>query len=102
MPDDDLTASAASGEIAYSAGLATQLTRMLGSSKAEAFFVRFPRPVATLHWTSRLRSNLQQRCSLRSILPLKAAMEGETVRVMREFMTGDLDFLGFLDAKSPM
>ena len=98
MPDDDLTASAASGEIATSSGLATQLTRMWGSSKAEAFFVRFPG-----QWLHTLDISVA-KAPAAEVFPafnptLKAAMEGETVRVMRDFMTSDLDFLGFLDAK---
>jgi len=98
MPDEDLTASAASGEIATSAGLAAQLTRMWGSSKAEAFFVRFPG-----QWLHTLDISVAKQPAA-EVFPefdpaLKAAMEGETVRVMREFMTSDLDFLGFLDAK---
>jgi hypothetical protein len=98
MPDDDLTASAASGAIATSSGLAGQLARMWSSPKAEALFARFPG-----QWLHTLDISIAKQPAA-EVFPafnaqLKAAMEGETASVMREFMTTDLDFLGFLDAK---
>jgi Protein of unknown function (DUF1592)/Protein of unknown function (DUF1588)/Protein of unknown function (DUF1595)/Protein of unknown function (DUF1587)/Protein of unknown function (DUF1585) len=96
MPDAALTASAASGELSTPAGVQTQVARMWASPNAESFFERFPG-----QWLHTIDLSL---APVPEIYPafnpaLQTAMEGETAHFMREVMTGDVDFMSFLDAK---
>lgn len=98
MPDTALTAAAASGELTTQAGLQTQVARMWTSPNAEAFYQRFPGQ--WLH-TANVTVGKQPAAEIypKFNATLKAAMEGETARFMREIVTSDRDFLDMLDAK---
>ena len=97
MPDDALLASAASGDLLTGAGLQTQFARMWNHPNAEAFFQRFPG-----QWLHTLDVSVAKQPAA-EVFPafnatLKDAMEGETLRFMRELVTSDRDFLDLLDA----
>jgi hypothetical protein len=98
MPDAALTTAAAGGQLGTPSGIAQQVRRMWTDPKAEAFYSRFPGL-----WLSTLDVTLAKE-PVPEVFPqwnatLKAAMEAETARFMRDFMTGDVSFLDFLDAK---
>jgi Protein of unknown function (DUF1592)/Protein of unknown function (DUF1588)/Protein of unknown function (DUF1595)/Protein of unknown function (DUF1587)/Protein of unknown function (DUF1585) len=98
MPDAALESSAASGQLATLTGVASEARRMWADPKAEAFYARFPGL-----WLHTLDVSIAKDPAP-EVFPkfnatLKAAMEGETARYMRDFITGDVNFLDFIDAK---
>jgi hypothetical protein len=98
MPDDTLLSAAANNQLSTPAELMQQVTRMLASPKAEALYSRFPGL-----WLQTLDID-HERPPAAEIYPawnddLAADMQAETAAFMRTFMTEDVDFLGFLDAK---
>ena len=79
-------------------GIAQQVRRMWADPKAEAFYSRFPGM-----WLGTLDVTLAKE-PVPEIFPafdatLEAAMEAETAQFMRELITGDVNFLDFIDAK---
>lgn len=98
MPDDSLLAAAASNQLSTPADVAGQVARMLASPKAEALYARFPGL-----WLQTLDID-RDRPPAPELFPawndaLAGDMQAETAAFMRAFMTEDVDFLGFLDAK---
>lgn len=98
MPDEALLTAAASNQLSTPAEVQQQVTRMLASPKAEALYARFPGL-----WLQTLEID-RDRPPAPDIFPawnedLARDMEEETAAFMRTFMTEDVDFLGFLDAK---
>lgn len=98
MPDATLETSAGSGELATTTGLAKQVQRMWTDPRAEAFHSRFPGL-----WLRTLDVGIAKQPAS-DVFPsyspaIEAAMETETARYMREFVTADVDFLDFINAK---
>jgi len=98
MPDGVLTAAAESGGLTSGSGLADQVKRMWQDAKADAFKSRFPGL-----WLRTLDIGIGKEPAA-EIYPnydaaLKAAFEGETARFMADFVSGDLNFLDFIDGK---
>jgi hypothetical protein len=97
MPDDALLEAAGSGALDGEAGLSEQVARMLSDAKAESFYARFPGL-----WL-RVQNIAGERPPVPELYPQWSAelgrdMMAETAAFMHEFMTQDLNFLGFLDA----
>lgn len=98
MPDASLTAAAASGALTSSAGLAEQAERMWQDPKASALKLRFPGL-----WLRTLDIGISKQPAP-EIYPtydaaLETAFEAETARFMSDFVSGDVNFLDFIDAK---
>lgn len=98
MPDDTLLTAATNNQLSTPAEVQQQVTRMLSSPKAEALYARFPGL-----WLQTQEID-RDRPPAPDIYPawnedLARDMEAETAAFMRAFMTEDVDFLGFLDAK---
>lgn len=98
MPDDTLLTAATNNQLSTPADVQQQVARMLASPKAEALYTRFPGL-----WLQTLDID-HERPPAPAVYPawneeLADDMEAETAAFMREFMTADVDFLGFLDAK---
>jgi len=98
MPDASLTAAAASGGLTSAAGLAEQAKRMWQDPKADAFKSRFPGL-----WLRTLDIGIAKQPAAEIFrdydVALKTAFETETSRFMADFVSGDLNFLDFIDAK---
>jgi hypothetical protein len=98
MPDSTLQSAAAAGQLSPGAGLTAQLQRMWSDPKAEAFYSRFPGL-----WLRTLNVSIAKVPSS-TVFPafdatLETAMEAETATFMRDFVTGDVNFLDFINAK---
>jgi hypothetical protein len=98
MPDAALQSAAAAGQLATRDGVAQQVTRMWADPKASAFVTRFPGM-----WLNTLNVTIAKTPDP-TIFPqfnatLQAAMQGETAAFMTDFVTGDVDFFNFIDAK---
>lgn len=98
MPDDALMAAATNNQLSTPAEVQQQVARMLTSPKAEALYARFPGL-----WLQTLDID-HERPPAPAVYPtwndqLADDMQAETAAFMRAFMTEDVDFLGFLDAK---
>jgi hypothetical protein len=98
MPDATLTTAASSGQLASTDNLQQQARRMWSDPKAEAFVSRFPGL-----WLRTGNVTIAKEPA-KDIYPefdasLKSAMEAETARFMKDMVTGDVDFLDFIDAK---
>jgi hypothetical protein len=98
MPDAALTSAASSGQLATADSVLQQARRMWSDGKAEAFVSRFPGL-----WL-RTGDVSIAKAPAKDVYPefdagLEAAMEAETARFMRDMVTGDVDFLSFIDAK---
>lgn len=98
MPDDALLTAATNNQLATPADVEQQVARMLASPKAEALYSRFPGL-----WLQTLDID-HERPPAPAVYPawneeLADDMQAETAAFMRTFMTEDVDFLDFLDAK---
>jgi hypothetical protein len=98
MPDAALTSAASSGQLASADSIRQQAQRMWADPKAEAFVSRFPSL-----WLRTSNVTIGKEPA-KDVYPdfdasLKSAMEAETARFMRDMVTGDVDFLSFIDAK---
>lgn len=98
MPDAALETAAAGGQLATRDGVLTQVKRMWADPKASAFVSRFPGM-----WLDTLNVTIAKTPDA-TIFPqfnatLQAAMQGETAAYMSSFMTGDVNFFDFIDAK---
>ncbi|HXN33050.1 MAG TPA: DUF1592 domain-containing protein [Polyangiaceae bacterium] len=98
MPDAALETAAAGGQLATRAGIVQQVTRMWADPKASAMVTRFPGM-----WLDTLNVTIAKTPDS-TIFPqfnatLQAAMQGETAAFMSSFMTGDVSFFDFIDAK---
>lgn len=98
MPDATLTTAASSGQLANADNVRQQAQRMWSDPKADAFVSRFPGL-----WL-RTGNVTVAKEPAKEVYPdfdatLESAMEAETARFMRDMVTGDVDFLSFLDAK---
>lgn len=98
MPDSALAAAAAADQLGTVNALSQQVRRMWADPKAEAFYQRFPGL-----WLNTLDITTAKQ-PVPDLFPqfdatLEAAMEGETASFMREFVTADVDFMDFIDAK---
>ncbi|MDP8999003.1 MAG: DUF1592 domain-containing protein, partial [Myxococcota bacterium] len=98
MPDATLQSAAGNGQLATRDGVMQQVKRMWTNPKAEAFYSRFPGLwLGTLNITAAKQPDP-------TIYPqfdasLQTAMQGETAAFMREFITQDVSFFDFLNAK---
>jgi hypothetical protein len=98
MPDASLQAAAAGGQLATRAGVLQQVQRMWADPKASAFVSRFPGM-----WLNTLNVTVAKTPDP-MIFPqfnatLQDAMQQETATYMANFVTGDVNFLDFIDAK---
>ncbi len=98
MPDAALEAAAASGQLSTRAGVLAQEQRMWADPKANAFVSRFPG-----EWLNTLNITAANQPDP-SIFPaftatLQADMQAETAAFMADLVTGDENFLDFVDAK---
>jgi len=98
MPDAALTTAAASGALVSGMGLSEQVKRMWQDPKADAFKSRFPGL-----WLRTLDIGIAKQPAS-EVYPdydaaLETAFETETSRFMADFVSGDVNFLDFIDAK---
>ncbi len=96
MPDATLTSVAASGELSTHAGVAKQAARMWADPKAAAFVARFPG-----QWLG-VQNITPDTTPDPTVFPqfsaaVQSAMQAETANYMRDFVTGDRNFLDFVN-----
>jgi hypothetical protein len=98
MPDAALEAAAASGQLSTRAGILQQLQRLWADPKATAFVSRFPGQwLDTLNITANNQPDPTVFPKFTSTL--QADMQAETAAFMSELVTGDENFLDFIDGK---
>jgi hypothetical protein len=98
MPDAALEAAAASGQLSTRAGILQQEQRMWADPKASAFVSRFPG-----EWLNTLNITAENTPDP-TVFPaftatLQADMQAETAAFMADLVTGDENFLDFVDGK---
>jgi len=98
MPDAALEAAAASGQLGTRAGILQQEQRMWADPKASAFASRFPG-----EWLNTLNITAANQPDP-TIFPkftaaVQADMQAETAAFMADLVTGNENFLDFIDAK---
>jgi hypothetical protein len=98
MPDAALETAAASGQLATRAGILTQVQRMWADPKASAFVSRFPG-----QWLNTLNITASSQPDPTAFplftATLQTDMQAETAAFMGDLVTGDENFLDFIDGK---
>jgi Protein of unknown function (DUF1592)/Protein of unknown function (DUF1588)/Protein of unknown function (DUF1595)/Protein of unknown function (DUF1587)/Protein of unknown function (DUF1585) len=98
MPDAALQAAAGAGQLGTRDAVLTQVKRMWADPKIDAFVTRFPGEwLHTLDVT--VASTPDPKIFPQFNATLASAMPAETAAYMRDFVTGDVNFFDFIDAK---
>lgn len=86
MPDDELTAAAASGELTADAGLSTQAARMMGDARASVFAKSFGSQWLTLRSLDNVRPDAAEYPDFDDAL--KSSMRAETMLFFTDIVAG--------------